>query len=181
LRFLRTQTHRQLYFLHVLIPVLVPGTWYYSSEVVSSSDSMSRVSKNTERFIITRKKSLAMTMWRDFKSFLHSRAGVSPASIPRESQPYPWHCPAHWHALSFPYRTSCEDGITPQSPPLEQECDVCFYTGIATCAGLSLYFLKAATDLPDAPLTKELRGQKRFLITMGSVSAMAGAYRWYLG
>ena len=64
---------------------------------------------------------------------------------------------------------------------MEEQCDMCFYTGIGTCTGLTLYFLKAAIDLPKAPLTKELRSQKRFMLAMSSVSAIAGAYRWYLG
>jgi hypothetical protein len=93
---------------------------------------------------------------------------------------YPYLHPSHF--LLAPNRTYCDEGGDRIPPSEEESCDTCFYTGVATCTGLSLYFLKAAyLDLPEGPLTKELQSQKRFMIFMGSASAIAGAYRWYLG
>mmetsp|Transcript_18832 Transcript_18832/g.28616 ORF Transcript_18832/g.28616 Transcript_18832/m.28616 type:complete len:115 (+) Transcript_18832:48-392(+) len=63
----------------------------------------------------------------------------------------------------------------------EQTCKSCLYTGVATCSALSLYFLKNAyLDLPEKGGAKVLL-QKRFLIGMSGLSAIAGIYRWHLG
>jgi hypothetical protein len=57
----------------------------------------------------------------------------------------------------------------------EEDCSACMYTGMATCAGLSLYFVKLATD--DTTLNKH----RRFLWICSAGWVVAGAYRWYLG
>jgi hypothetical protein len=59
------------------------------------------------------------------------------------------------------------------------------WTGVTTCVGLSTYFLKQAyLDLPEFG-TKEVmnqaKRQRHFLVALSGVSAMAGAYRFYLG
>mmetsp|Transcript_5891 Transcript_5891/g.7646 ORF Transcript_5891/g.7646 Transcript_5891/m.7646 type:complete len:85 (+) Transcript_5891:55-309(+) len=67
----------------------------------------------------------------------------------------------------------------------EEPCKTCLYTGIATCTGLSAYFVKMALlDLPESGSEKVMREamkQKRFLLAFGGVWAMAGVYRWHLG
>ena len=64
-------------------------------------------------------------------------------------------------------------------------CKECLYTGVVTCTGLSLYFLKLASEVPDADLTAKLvkqnLQQKRFLLGGSMVSAICGVYRIYLG
>lgn len=57
----------------------------------------------------------------------------------------------------------------------EEQCKVCMYTGVAVCTGLSLYFIKLATD--DSTLKKN----RRFLYVCSAGSMVAGIYRWYLG
>jgi len=59
------------------------------------------------------------------------------------------------------------------------------WTGVATCAGLSTYFLSQAyLDLPergtDAAM-KQAQQQRRFLVFLAATSGVAGAYRFYLG
>ena len=76
-----------------------------------------------------------------------------------------------------------------QNSPTNQEmsqgsCKECLYTGVATCSGLSLYFMKLASELPDAGAKEVMRQttkQKRFLLGGSAVWAVAGAYRLYLG
>jgi len=58
---------------------------------------------------------------------------------------------------------------------LEEPCKACMYTGVSVCVGLSLYFVKLATD--DATLQKN----RRFLWMCSAGSLVAGTYRWYLG
>jgi len=57
--------------------------------------------------------------------------------------------------------------------------------GVATCTGLTGYFLKAAyLDLPEAGttgFTEKVRGQKQFLTLMAAAAAVTGAYRLHLG
>ena len=64
-------------------------------------------------------------------------------------------------------------------------CKECLYTGVVTCTGLSLYFLKLASEVPDADLTAKLvkqnLQQKRFLLGGSMVWAICGVYRIYLG
>ena len=59
------------------------------------------------------------------------------------------------------------------------------WTGVATCAGLSAYFLKQAyLDLPEsgtAEVMKQARRQRSFLVVLAGASGVAGAYRFYLG
>lgn len=59
------------------------------------------------------------------------------------------------------------------------------WTGVATCAGLSAYFLKQAyLDLPEsgtAEAMKQARRQRSFLVVLAGASGVAGAYRFYLG
>jgi hypothetical protein len=57
----------------------------------------------------------------------------------------------------------------------EESCLACMYTGMATCAGLSLYFAKLATDV-GVP-----RSNRRFLWLCSAGSVATGVYRWYLG
>lgn len=58
----------------------------------------------------------------------------------------------------------------------EKVCSVCMYTGMAVCTGLSLYFVKLATDE-----TVTLAKNRRFLWVSSAGWAVAGVYRWYLG
>lgn len=58
---------------------------------------------------------------------------------------------------------------------LEEPCKACMYTGVSVCGGLSLYFVKLATD--DSTLPKN----RRFLWMCSAGSVVAGAYRFYLG
>lgn len=58
---------------------------------------------------------------------------------------------------------------------LDEPCKACMYTGMATCAGLSVYFVKLATD--DTTLPKN----RRFLWACSAGWIVAGAYRWYIG
>ena len=86
--------------------------------------------------------------------------------------------------LSF---CSCEAGPSknqkthPQHPlqqhshAPDEQCAVCMYTGVATCTGLSLYFIKIATEETTLPKNR------RFLYLCSAGWAVAGAYRWYLG
>ncbi len=68
-----------------------------------------------------------------------------------------------------------------------ESCSECLYTGVATCAGLSLYFMKLASEIPSAGrgaskevLTKALK-QKHFLLGGSATWAVCGVYRIYLG
>ena len=66
----------------------------------------------------------------------------------------------------------------------EGSCIACLMTGVATCTGLSLYFMKLASELPDEgpkKVMKEAKSQKRFLMGCSAVWAGAGVYRLYLG
>ena len=59
------------------------------------------------------------------------------------------------------------------------------WTGVATCTGLSAYFLKQAyLDLPEtgtSEVMKHAQRQRRFLFVLAGASGVAGAYRFYLG
>jgi hypothetical protein len=57
----------------------------------------------------------------------------------------------------------------------EESCLACMYTGMATCAGLSLYFAKMATDV-GVP-----RSNRRFLWLCSAGCVATGVYRWSLG
>lgn len=90
------------------------------------------------------------------------------------------------YSLFAPHKTYCAPGLQPPKSASEHEsCDTCFYTGVATCAGLTVYFLKTAyLDLPEPGskgFTEKIKGQKQFLTFMATASATAGVYRWYLG
>jgi len=67
----------------------------------------------------------------------------------------------------------------------DESCNVCLYTGVATCTGLASYFWKMGIlDMPErssSKFTQEMARQQRFLVTFGGAWALAGAYRWYLG
>jgi hypothetical protein len=58
-------------------------------------------------------------------------------------------------------------------------------TGMATCAGLSLYFFKMALlDLPErntAAFTKQVATNQRFFLISGTAWAAAGIYRYHIG
>jgi hypothetical protein len=58
---------------------------------------------------------------------------------------------------------------------LDEPCQACMYTGVAVCAGLSVYFVKLATDETTLPKNR------RFLFACSAGSVVAGVYRWYLG
>jgi hypothetical protein len=63
-------------------------------------------------------------------------------------------------------------------------CKECLYTGVLTCSGVSLYFLKLASEVPEQGTKEMLRQatkQKRFLLGGSALWAAAGAYRMYLG
>lgn len=65
-----------------------------------------------------------------------------------------------------------------------QSCKECLYTGVATCTGLSLYFIKLASELPSEgskEIMKQAVRQKRFLLGGSAIWAAAGVYRFYLG
>mmetsp|Transcript_2288 Transcript_2288/g.2644 ORF Transcript_2288/g.2644 Transcript_2288/m.2644 type:complete len:161 (-) Transcript_2288:235-717(-) len=71
-------------------------------------------------------------------------------------------------------------------------CKECLFTGVGVCTGLSIYFMKLASEV-HIPTNnnkdtakihttiKEAMRQKRFLIGCSAVSAVTGAYRLYLG
>jgi hypothetical protein len=58
----------------------------------------------------------------------------------------------------------------------EEGCSACLYTGMAVCTGVSIYFVKLATDE-----TGTLPKNRRFFWVCSAGWAVAGAYRWYLG
>jgi hypothetical protein len=72
---------------------------------------------------------------------------------------------------SNPYKTEIEQ----LQRELDEPCQTCMYTGMAVCAGLSLYFVKLATDETTLPKNR------RFLWACSAGSVVAGVYRWYLG
>jgi hypothetical protein len=59
----------------------------------------------------------------------------------------------------------------------DEDCSVCLYTGMGVCTGLSLYFVKLATDEKGTTKPKN----RRFFYVCSVGWAVAGAYRWYLG
>jgi hypothetical protein len=66
----------------------------------------------------------------------------------------------------------------------QRSCKECLYTGVATCTGLSLYFIKLASELPsEGPkeVMKQVVKQRRFLLGGSAIWAAAGVYRMYLG
>ena len=65
-----------------------------------------------------------------------------------------------------------------------QGCKECLYTGVATCTGVSLYFMKLASEVPEKGTQEVIRQatkQKRFLLGGSALWAAAGVYRMYLG
>ena len=58
---------------------------------------------------------------------------------------------------------------------LDQPCQACLYTGVATCVGLAGYFAHFATE------EATLKRNRRFLWICSAGSLVAGAYRWHLG
>jgi hypothetical protein len=88
------------------------------------------------------------------------------------------------------HSSRCNDNQSSSASPVQRQdepCDVCLYTGVATCFGLSLYFLKTAfLDLPEStsqslPTKGKVQNQKRFLLLLSGASAVSGVYRLYLG
>lgn len=70
----------------------------------------------------------------------------------------------------------------PQQQQFQEQCSVCMYTGIAVCSGLSLYFVKLATEGSSITMPKQQLQQHRGFLWMCSAGwAVAGVYRWYLG
>mmetsp|Transcript_17692 Transcript_17692/g.24961 ORF Transcript_17692/g.24961 Transcript_17692/m.24961 type:complete len:108 (-) Transcript_17692:336-659(-) len=78
-----------------------------------------------------------------------------------------------------------EDSINGEKEKIT--CKTCMYTGMATCTGLSLYFMKLSSELPE--ITKETNkevltkvGRQRNFLMVGSAAwAVAGIYRAYIG
>jgi hypothetical protein len=68
-----------------------------------------------------------------------------------------------------------KDQIEQLQKELDEPCQACMYTGMAVCTGLSVYFVKLATDETTLPKNR------RFLWACSAGSVVAGAYRWYLG
>jgi len=69
-------------------------------------------------------------------------------------------------------------------PQNQGSCKECLYTGVATCTGVSLYFMKLASEVPEQGTREVIRQatkQKRFLLGGSAVWAAAGVYRMYLG
>ena len=58
---------------------------------------------------------------------------------------------------------------------LDQPCQACLYTGVATCVGLAGYFAHFATE------ESTLKRNRRFLWICSAGSLVAGVYRWHLG
>ena len=72
----------------------------------------------------------------------------------------------------------------PDSSEEPGSCRECLITGVLTSSGLSLYFLKLASELPDIAAketTKQARRHKYFLYGGSACWAAAGMYRLYLG
>jgi len=73
----------------------------------------------------------------------------------------------------------------------EPPCSVCKYTGMTVCTGLSLYFIKLATEetttttttttLAAAANKTPMKNHRPFFLTCSIGWAVAGVYRWYLG
>jgi hypothetical protein len=85
---------------------------------------------------------------------------------------------------------SYTDSISTKRSPFNEEspsnnsCKECLYTGVATCSGLSLYFMKLASEIPSAgtkEVLKQASKQKQFLFGGSAVWAACGLYRIYLG
>lgn len=68
-----------------------------------------------------------------------------------------------------------KDQIEQMQKELDEPCRTCMLTGMAVCTGLSLYFVKLATDKTTLPKNR------RFLWVCSASWATAGLYRWYLG
>jgi hypothetical protein len=81
----------------------------------------------------------------------------------RSSRPRP--------SASNPYKQEIEK----LQRELDEPCQACMYTGVVVCTGLSLYFVKLATD------ETTLRKNRKFLFACSGGSMVAGFYRWYLG
>lgn len=69
----------------------------------------------------------------------------------------------------------CEGSQRQDSSDTQEQCAVCMYTGVTVCTGLSLYFVKLATEETTLPKNQ------RFLWACSAGWAVAGMYRWYLG
>ena len=81
---------------------------------------------------------------------------------------------------------SSEQNIEELRKQLDDEapCSTCKYTGMATCAGLSMYFLKLATEDPKSVAAKAITkakvqppSHKAFYYGGAAVWAAAGLYR----
>ena len=68
-----------------------------------------------------------------------------------------------------------QDEIERLQNELQEPCKTCLYTGVAVCAGLSLYFAKLAIE-DGVPLKNQ-----RFLWACSAGWVVAGMYRWQLG
>mmetsp|Transcript_9771 Transcript_9771/g.14657 ORF Transcript_9771/g.14657 Transcript_9771/m.14657 type:complete len:139 (-) Transcript_9771:70-486(-) len=73
--------------------------------------------------------------------------------------------------------------VTKSEREYKKQCKECMYTGVATCTGLSLYFVKLASEIPEASVKTAVKQvhHKNFLLGGGAIWAVAGAYRFYLG
>lgn len=56
----------------------------------------------------------------------------------------------------------------------EKSCVACLVVGMATCTGLSIYFVKLASEVPD-------RRSKAGFLTVSCFWAGVGMYRWHIG
>ena len=108
--------------------------------------------------------------------------------------------PHHHHHNSHLTPARSAAAVAAVTPTLENKnkevtsCSTCLYTGVGTCAAVSLYSLKTA--LLDIPAEAEvaaagkvmtekakraLQSQKRFMLVFAGAWGLAGAYRWKLG
>lgn len=73
--------------------------------------------------------------------------------------------------------------VTKSEKEYKKQCKECMYTGVATCTGLSLYFMKLASEIPEASVKTVVKQvhHKNFLLGGSAIWAVAGAYRFYLG
>jgi hypothetical protein len=87
-------------------------------------------------------------------------------------------------------RPNAVNDIHPPPPnDVSESCSSCLLVGVTTCWGLSLYVWKIAfLELPEKMSTLVTKQEtqvvvrhQQFLIAMGGVFAIAGAYRLYLG
>jgi hypothetical protein len=108
-----------------------------------------------------------------YRSWLDSQNTSCEGDISNDSSSRPSHQNARHGEISpdNPYKEQIEE----MRRELEEPCKSCMYTGVSVCLGLSLYFVKLATDETTLPKNR------RFLWMCSASSVVAGAYRWYLG